>query len=118
MVDEKNQLIEVLKELSKKLEALSESKGERYAEKIAEKALDFAMEARSKVEAMEKSTHKAYFVNPTTDLSELQPQLTQDPRVELDPRTEKLSSSLDSLLDDFHGRIDHFTDFTEGDSES
>ena len=36
----------------------------RYASRIADKALDIAMEAKVKVDAMEKSTHQVSFFSP------------------------------------------------------
>ena len=73
------------------------------AEKIAEKALDIAMQALSKVEAMEKSTHKAYFVNPSTNVEELEP---PHPYEGSDVSQKELEESLDKLFEASRGHLD------------
>lgn len=75
----------------------------RYAEKLAEKALDLALKAITKVEAMEKSTHKAYFLNPSAP-TELNPEHPYEP-VQMSEK--EMNEKLDSLFDGV--RPDEFT---------
>lgn len=79
------------------------------AEKIADRALDLALKALTKVEAMEKSTHKAYFVNPTTNASELIPPghpLSDSPPIS----QEELEDKLDKLFEASRSNLDVFTE--------
>jgi|DEB0MinimDraft_6_1074348.scaffolds.fasta_scaffold10570_3 hypothetical protein len=73
------------------------------AEKVAEKALDMAMEALTKVKAMEQSTHKAYFVNPTTNVEELEP---PHPYEGSNISQKDLEESLDKLFEASRGHLD------------
>jgi hypothetical protein len=95
----------------------------RVAEKIAEKAFDLAIKALTKVEAMEKSTHKAYFVNPAEGIPSQLPSGT--PVEDLTPEhpytpnqvtQAELDQKLDELFDASRGRLDDSVDvFSEGD---
>jgi hypothetical protein len=75
----------------------------KVAEKIADKALALAMEAITKVEAMEKSTHKAYFVNPSTNAQDLVPEHPYEPH-QISPQ--ELEESLDKLFEASRGHLD------------
>jgi hypothetical protein len=71
------------------------------AEKIADKAIEMALRALSKVEAMEKSTHKAYFVNPQQGVEEqVLSGEGQAPPTEVDKELDKLFDAARSKLDD------------------
>ena len=77
------------------------------AEKIADRALEMALKALSKVEAMEKSTHKAYFVNPSTNPEELTPPHPHDnPPIS----EQELEQKLDNLFRASQGELDVFTE--------
>lgn len=81
------------------------------AEKLADKALDLALKAITKVEAMEKSTHKAYFVNPSANPESLLP--PSHPMSDSPPITQaELEDKLDKL---FEASRDQLDVFTEGD---
>ena len=73
------------------------------AEKLADKALNMAMQALTKVEAMEKSTHKAYFVNPTMNAQELEP---PHPYEGSNVSPQELEESLDKLFEASRGHLD------------
>lgn len=77
----------------------------RYAEKLADKALDMALKAVTKVEAMEKSTHKAYFLNPMAP-SELNPPHPYEPDNSMSEQ--EMNKKLDSLFDGL--KPDDFTE--------
>lgn len=53
----------VMAKLNEKIEMMVDAK---YAVRMSNKALDISLEAKAKVEALEKSTHNAYFLNPDT----------------------------------------------------
>ena len=85
---------------------------QRYAEKIAEKALDIALKALTKVEAMEKSTQKAYFVQPD-QINEMNVPFEPDPG-HLKMSQSDMEQKLDELFEASRGELDGSDDvFTE-----
>ena len=73
---------------------------QRYAEKIAEKALDIALKALTKVEAMEKSTQKAYFL-PASEVQDMNVPFEPDPehlRMSQTDMEQKLDELFESYL--------------------
>lgn len=93
------------KELAKAIEELTEvvKRDSRYSDKLAEKALDLAMKAITKVEAMEKSTHKAYFLPATSPADEMNPPHPHEPSSGQDV---KLEEALDRLFEQSRGSLD------------
>lgn len=77
----------------------------KVAERLADKAIDIALKALTKVEAMEKSTHKAYFVEPTLDPSKLVPPHPYEP-VAAALSQEEMDKKLDALFESARGSLD------------